>query len=167
MFTEISYYDFMINPIDRMKNDWFLITSGNQDCFNSMTASWGGIGHLWNENVAFLFVRPQRFTHTFIENYDTLTISFFTKNYRKALALLGSKSGKDTSKIEESGLTPMKFHSSMAYKEAEYVLVCKKLYCHTISEENMLGKELLEHYPNHDFHSMYIVKIENIYKKVN
>ena len=166
MFTEISYHDFSINAIDKIKNEWFLITAGNQENFNTMTASWGGVGNLWNESVAFVFVRPQRYTYKFTEENDTMTLSFYPKEYRKALSLLGTKSGRDTNKIKESGLTPMKFNDTMAFKEAEYVIVAKKLYIHDFKEENMIDQSVLEHYPEKDFHRMYIVKIEHIYKNI-
>ena len=167
MFTEISYHDFSINAIDTIKNEWFLITAGDSQHFNTMTASWGGIGNLWNESVAFVFIRPQRYTYEFTEENDTMTLSFYPKELKKALSLLGTKSGKNTNKIEESGLTPMKFNDTMAFKEANYVIVAKKLYIHDIKEENMLDTSILQNYPDKDFHRMYIVKIEHIYKKVN
>lgn len=167
MFTEITYHDFNLNVLDKFKNDWFLITAGSRENYNCMTASWGGIGNLWNENVAFLFVRPQRYTRKFIEDNEVLTISLFPKSEHKALALLGAKSGQDTNKIEESGLTPMQFNPTMSFKEADFVLVCKKLYHQQIQEEQMLDESIMKHYPNHDYHHMYIVKIEHIYKKLN
>ena len=43
--------------------EWMLITSGTIDRFNTMTASWGGIGWLWNKPVAYIFVRPDRYTY--------------------------------------------------------------------------------------------------------
>ena len=35
---------------------------------NTITASWGGFGVLWGKNVAFIFIRPQRYTKEFVEN---------------------------------------------------------------------------------------------------
>lgn len=39
------------NYIRLIGKDWMLITAGNQECFNTMTASWGGVGFLWNKPV--------------------------------------------------------------------------------------------------------------------
>ena len=66
---------------------WMLVTAGNQERFNTMTASWGGIGWLWNKPVAFVFVRPERYTHEFIEANERFTLSFYGENFRKALQL--------------------------------------------------------------------------------
>ena len=87
-------------------NDWMLVTAGTEDHFNTMTASWGGIGIPWNRPVAFLFIRPERYTHEFLEANERLSLSFFTEDYRKALQLCGSKSGRDMNKVEAAGLHP-------------------------------------------------------------
>lgn len=52
-----------------------------------MTVSWGGIGELWGKDVAMIFIRPQRYTYEFIEREDYFTMSFFEKEYKKALSL--------------------------------------------------------------------------------
>ena len=55
------------NAFDLIGKEWMLVTAGNKEKFNTMTASWGGIGWLWNKPVAFVFIRPERYTHDFIE----------------------------------------------------------------------------------------------------
>ena len=48
----------------------------SKEKFNTMTASWVGIGFLLNKAVAFIFIRPERYTYEFIEKNDMLTLSF-------------------------------------------------------------------------------------------
>ncbi len=50
--------------------------------FHTMTASWGGVGYLWNKPVVFVFVRPERYTFEFIERCDCFTLSFLCEEYR-------------------------------------------------------------------------------------
>ena len=40
--------------------DWMLITAADPDtgAVNTMTASWGAMGELWNKDVCFIFIRP-------------------------------------------------------------------------------------------------------------
>ena len=46
------------NFFESISKEWMLVTAGNKDAFNTMTANWGGIGFLWNKPVVmFLFVR--------------------------------------------------------------------------------------------------------------
>ena len=109
--------------------EWMLITSGDSSNFNTMTASWGGLGWLWNRPVAFLFVRPERYTHEFIERNERLTLSFFPDSQRKALQVCGSKSGRDCNKVKEAGLTPVSLESgTVSFAEACLTLDCRKLF---------------------------------------
>ena len=85
MMKKISPYDLPGNVFTLIDKDWMLITAGTLDKFNTMTASWGGFGILWNEPVSFVFVRPTRFTYLFMEKNDFFTLSFFDHKYRKIL----------------------------------------------------------------------------------
>ena len=66
-FTEINCENLNMNAFKSIGKDWMLITSGNKEKFNTMTASWGSVGVLWNKNIATIFVRPQRYTFEFLE----------------------------------------------------------------------------------------------------
>ena len=72
-----------------------LVTAGTKEKFNTMTASWGGIGWLWNKPVAFVFIRPERYTYEFVEKNDYLTLSFLGEENKKIHAVCGSKSGRN------------------------------------------------------------------------
>lgn len=46
------------NFIELIGKEWMLVSAGDKEKFNMMTASWGGVGVLWNRPVVFaLFVR--------------------------------------------------------------------------------------------------------------
>ena len=108
---------------------WMLVTAGTAERCNTMTASWGGLGVLWGKPVATVYIRPQRYTLEFVEREDCFTLSFFGEEYRKALALCGSKSGRDVDKVKECGFTVAGAACGAPYfEEAGLVLVCKKAY---------------------------------------
>lgn len=141
-------------------SDWMLITAGNEGSYNSMTASWGGLGHLWNLDVCFCFIRPTRYTHGFMERSETFSICFFEEKYRKALDYCGSHSGKDVDKAKETGLTPVSGEKgTVYYDEARIVLLCEKIYYQDIIPGQFLDSGLESHYPIKDYHRMYIGKI--------
>src|SRR5512139_341908 len=96
------------NPFRLIGADWMLITAGSPDAFNTMTASWGGLGVLWERKVAFCFIRPTRHTYGFIERAGGFTLSFFGEQYRSALQFCGTHSGRDTDKVSGAGLTPVR-----------------------------------------------------------
>lgn len=55
---EISVSELQDNMFDAIGKEWMLVTAGTQDKFNMMTASWGGTGILWeNQLLSSLFVR--------------------------------------------------------------------------------------------------------------
>ena len=69
-FSTITAEEMNPNPFSLIGKDWMLISSGNIEKFNTMTASWGGMGVLWRKNVCFVFVRPSRYTYEFMESND-------------------------------------------------------------------------------------------------
>lgn len=141
--------------------DWALLTAGAGDAVNTMTVSWGGVGILWNKPVALCFVRPQRHTYTLIEGEEHLSLSFLDEQYRDALRLCGSKSGRDLNKFEAAGLTPVLEKTTPFVGEARLVLLCRKLYADDLEAGNFLDSSLLSHYKANDFHRMYICEIEH------
>ena len=49
------------NFIEIIGKEWMLVSAGDKTKFNTMTASWGGVGFLWNKPVVFVFIRPERY----------------------------------------------------------------------------------------------------------
>lgn len=151
------------NTFKLIGSDWMLITVGSPESYNTMTASWGGFGVLWNKKVCFCVVRPVRYTYEFMERADNFTLSFFDEKYRNALNICGSKSGRNIDKAAETGLTPIagKLSNTTSFAEARIVLECKKLYYQDIEPEHFLDKSIDENYPQKDYHRMYIGEIVN------
>lgn len=151
-----------------ISKEWMLVTAGGKDNYNTMTASWGGIGWLWNKPVAIIFIRPERYTHDFIEANDRLTLSFYDESYRKALQICGSKSGRDIDKAKECGITPVETESgSTTFAEARMTLDCRKLFKSDMEAAHFIDKSLVSQWyndqPGGGMHSIYIVEIEEIY----
>lgn len=148
------------NAINLIGKKWMLITAGNLDSYNTMTASWGGLGVLWNKPVVFIFIRPQRYTFEFAESNKFFTCSFFSNKYRKALNFCGSHSGRDVDKAKETGLTPFVTEAgSVAFKEATLILECKKIYFQDLNPDGFLSPDIIKNYPSKDFHRLYIGEI--------
>jgi len=147
------------NPFKLIGSDWMLITAGTPESFNTMTASWGGLGILWERKVATCFIRPTRHTFEFAERSPHFTLSFFEEQYRKALNYCGTHSGRDTDKVKESGLTPVKENDYVYFEQARLVLACRKLYYQDIGPERFLDPKIESMYPQKDYHRMYIGEI--------
>lgn len=150
--------------------EWFLVTAGTPDRFNMLTASWGGIGHLWNKPVAFLFIRPERYTHEFIEANDRLTLAFLgnDKAMRQAYALCGSKSGRELDKAQAAGLTSLPTpQGCVSFAEARLTIEGRKLFRVDMEADQFIDKTILERWyndqPGGSFHTLYVVEIEALY----
>ena len=52
-FYELYFNGEKINEsfIKNIGDEWMLITAGNKDKYNMMTASWGSMGIMWNKNI--------------------------------------------------------------------------------------------------------------------
>ncbi|MGQ9490102.1 MAG: flavin reductase family protein [Anaerolineae bacterium] len=149
------------NPFQLIGRDWMLVTAGTAESFNAMTASWGRLGHLWNRDVCFCFVRPQRHTFGFMERASHFTLSFFPTTYRAALEYGGSHSGRDVDKTAATGLIPVADKTGAVYfAQARLVLVCRKLYGGDIVRSAFTDPALpAEVYLKGDFHRMYVGEI--------
>ena len=95
-FKEVKIEELSFNPFTKIGKEWMLITAGNEEKCNTMTASWGGVGVMWGKNAVTAYIRPQRYTKEFVDREEAFTISFYDEKYRKALNLCGTVSGKDT-----------------------------------------------------------------------
>ena len=166
VFKPVPTSDFS-SVFDRLNKDWMLITAGNQSVANSMTASWGAFGILWNQPVAICFVRPQRHTFTLTESEDTLTLSFFDEEWKKALSYMGKFSGRDGDKYAACGMTVAHDENGTPYPaQARTVLICRKLYAGRLDEHAFVDPTLIEkNYPSKDFHQMYVCKIEAVLQR--
>ena len=167
MLKSVEIKDLDANLFRDLHDKWMLITAGSGEVCNTMTAGWGGLGFLWGMPVTYSFVRPQRYTHDFLEREEYFTLAFFGEEYRPQLGLCGQKSGRDVDKVKECGFTVKTAACGAPYfEEAETVVVCRKRYVQAI-DPALMDKELEEKwYPTHDgYHDMYIGEIVEILKK--
>lgn len=164
----IEIKDLTENFFETISKEWMLVTAGTPDHFNTMTASWGGIGFLWNKPVAFVFIRPERYTYEFAEKNEYLTLSFLGDENRQIYNICGSKSGRDTDKVQETGLNPLPTpDGNITFEQSRLTLECRKLYSRMLEPESFIDKQPLEKWysENNGMHKMYIVEIVNVWKK--
>lgn len=165
VFRSVSPASLPDNFFSRIGEDWMLITATDSaGVTNTMTASWGCAGILWNKPVAVCFIRPQRYTYGIVEDSDTLTLSFFPAGeQREALRYCGTKSGRDGDKFAATGLTVATTPAGTPYPaEANLVLVCRKLYADDLKEGCFIDPEMLKHYAAKDYHRFYICEITEV-----
>ncbi|UTY38030.1 flavin reductase family protein [Allocoprobacillus halotolerans] len=165
-FKKIDIQNLDMNTFQAIGKDWMLITAGDQNKINTMTASWGGMGVLWGENVVQAYIRPQRYTKQFVDEQSCFSLSFFD-GYKKELSVLGTVSGRDQDKIQNVDFHPTFIDGVPTFEEAKFVFIVEKIYEDIIKPENFIDTSLDQKwYPEKDYHHVYIAKIKGVYQKV-
>ncbi|MBR4554136.1 MAG: flavin reductase [Ruminococcus sp.] len=148
-------------------SEWMLVTAGTPEKFNTMTASWGFIGVMWNKPCAVTAIRPQRYTKEFMDRGEYFTLSFYPPEMRKALAFCGSNSGRDVDKCCKTGLVPVAVGDTVAFEQARCILLCRKLYAQKMDADCFVDKGIVsEQYRLNDLHTAYYAEIIAAYEKV-
>lgn len=154
------------NVFSLIGDKWMLITAGTGEQCNTMTASWGGLGVIWDAPAATCYIRPQRYTKEFVDREEYFTLAFFGEEWRKALSLCGSKSGRDVDKVKECGFTVKTAACGAPYfEQADLVLVCRKRFAQEMDPANIPQDVKEKWYPNQDYHTMYIGEIVEVLQK--
>lgn len=159
-FRKVGVFDIKDNVFKLIADDWMLVTAGTLESFNTMTASWGTLGELWNKKIAICFVRPTRYTYEFMERESSFTLSFFEERHREVLNYCGTKSGRDVNKMAATRLVPVESESGSVYfEQARLVLECRKIYIHDLDPSQFLDPVIHKSYPQKDYHRMYIGEV--------
>ena len=153
------------NLVKMISDDWALVSAADGESWNTMTISWGGIGELWGKDVVFTFIRPQRYTKEFMDKSDYFTVSFFDEQYKDALRICGTKSGKDCDKISLAGLTAEYDGEAVYPSEAKLVIKCRKIAVQKMDNAGFLDETIESNYKAGDYHFIYIGEIEKVLEK--
>ena len=166
-FRQITPSELTRSPFDLIGKDWLLITapdSTKESGANAMTASWGGLGVLWNKSVATVYVRPQRYSYKLCEEAERISLCVLPSSYRSALTYCGRNSGRDHDKLLDCGLDCTVIDGVPVIEQSSLVMICKKAYVDDLKEEAFVDRSHLSHYDK-DYHRFYILEIEKILVK--
>lgn len=161
LFKEISARNIKDNLIKAISEEYMLISAGDENGYNMMTASWGFMGEMWGNDSVIAMIRPQRYTMEFVDKSDYFSLSFYGEN-KEIHKICGSKSGRDCDKTALTGLTPVFSDGTVYFEQARLVLICKKQYVNRLNENEFIDKEPLRWYKDGDYHYMVMGKIEKV-----
>ena len=166
-FRTLKPEELLLNPFTLIGKEWMLVTATDgEGNANPMTASWGGMGVLWNRPVCFIFIRPQRYTHEFAVKGERMTLSFFDEEYRGALRTCGTVSGREVDKAKACHFTPLRDGAgAVYYAEAKTVLSVRTLYRGPLEKCGFLDPSLLSNYPEEDFHTVFVAEVTEVRQK--
>lgn len=144
-----------------------LLAAGDRTICNPMTIGWCQLGRLWSRPVCTVYVRPERYTYSLMESHDYFTVSVLPAAKQEIMKLCGAKSGRDMDKVQACGLT-VRYGIGDApfFEEAEWVLVCKKLYVQDLDPACVKDEDcILPSYQSQGWHRAYIGQVLEVYTK--
>lgn len=150
----------------RPARDWMLIGARDGEGENLMTASWGGFGFAWGRPIALCLIRPERYTHGLLLRERRLSLSFLPKEYREAMRLCGTVSGREGNKSFRAGLHCARKGEIPYPEEADTVLLCRVLYAEGMKREGFCDASLLPRfYAEGGLHTLLLCSVEEVLVK--
>ncbi len=161
---DISFSDEAGKALAALKEGAFL-TAGDMAKNNVMTIAWGSIGFMWGKPMFTVLVRPSRYTHRFMEEGGEFTVSLPVGSMKEALAICGSKSGRDLDKVKAAGLklqagkkvaTPVVAGCAVYYE-------CRVVYKYELAPGRLDKGLEAACYKDGDYHTVYVGEIVAAY----
>ena len=167
----VNPFDYA-NEINHALEKGILLTTKADGKVNTMTIGWGMLGIQWNKPIFIGLVRGCRHTYSMLEANPEFTVNIplgaLDKNI---IRICGTKSGRDTDKFQELGLTTEEPEviSVPGIRQVPLTLECKVLYKQQQYPEHLLSKEPLRFYQEtpvsiqDDYHTAYYGEIVSAY----
>ena len=175
MKKHVETFDYAGTICKEMKKG-ILLTTKVDDKVNTMTIGWGKIGIEWGKPIFIAYVRESRYTKTMLEQSGEFTVNIpMGEVDKKTLGYCGTKSGRNTDKIADMGLTLEEGESITVpgIKELPLTLECKVIYKQKQDLAAIPEEILARYYPqdvdgsapgsNRDYHIAYYGEIVNTY----
>ena len=171
MKKKINVWDYA-GKIAEAMNPGILVTTKADGQVNTMTIGWGTLGIEWSRPIFTLYVRESRHTKQLLDANGEFTINVPLDGCdKKILAYCGTKSGRDTNKIQDLNLTleEPSIISVPGIKELPLTLECKVLYQQDQNAPFADSEVHERYYPpffpdgRRDYHTVYYGQIVDAY----
>lgn len=169
MKKKIDLFDYSEIIMKKLQKGILITTKDSK--VNSMTISWGAMGIEWGKPIFTTYIRQSRFTRAQLDKTGEFTVNIpLDDDVKNIIGICGSKSGRDTDKIKELGLTleEPETGSVPGIKELPLTLECKVVY-KQMQDMLSMPKDVVDScYPkdgngNRDMHIAYYAEIVNAY----
>lgn len=162
---KIKYNEYAKEALDGLTRGAFLNVS-HEGVDNTMTIGWGSISYIWRKPIFMVMVRYSRHTYEMLSGAGEFTVSIpFGDEFKKELALCGTKSGRDLDKFQSCN-----FPKARANKvNAPLILGCNLHYeCQVVYkqvlEPGALDSEMSnKFYKDDDVHVLFYGEIVGTY----
>ena len=165
MINQLTYEQFSAEAASLMPKNAFM-TTAHAGKTNTMTIGWGSVGIMWGKPVFTAMVRQSRYTKELVEASGEFTITLPLAEMKEALALCGSKSGRDLDKIAAAklDLAAGQAIATPVINAPGLQLECKVVFKQTMEQQNLDAANQTKWYANGDYHTLYFGEIIAAYK---
>jgi flavin reductase (DIM6/NTAB) family NADH-FMN oxidoreductase RutF len=166
MVDNLKYHEMAREMLDQLPRGAFLSVKAGER-INTMTIGWGAIGYMWQKPVLIVMVRYSRYTHELISQAQEFSVSVPQNNdFKKSLAVAGSKSGRDMDKFQELNLTitPGQKTEAPVIAGCGLVYECRILYRQALDPEGLNEAIKSKFYSDEDYHVLYFGEILACYE---
>ncbi|MCC8188320.1 MAG: flavin reductase [Bacteroides sp.] len=167
LFKQIDPKDIPEDVFTLVNKDFTVLTGGTPELYNSMIASWGGWGTLFDKPATWCFLRSNRYTLGLIRKEKGYTMSYFEEEYKEEIMPFGMQSGGD--KMKHTRLTAVQTPAgNMTFKEAKLIIECELFEVTTVSPDDFETEEAREfvvaaHAETKDYHKIVFGEITNVW----
>lgn len=133
------------NFIEIIGKEWMLVSAGDKDKFNMMTASWGG-RRLPVEQAGSVRLYPSGTLYPRVCRCEgSFHAVLLGEEHKTAHKICGAKSGRDIDKVAATGLTPYFTDlGNPCFEESRLTLECKTLYVTKMDKDHFVDPALYE-----------------------
>lgn len=169
LFKKIDPTEIPEDVFTLVNKDFTVLTGGNPEHYNSMLASWGGWGTLFDKPVTWCFLRANRYTLELIRKDLTYTMSYFDNEYKEDIMPFGTQSGRNSNKMKETKLAAVQTPAgNMTYKEAKLIIECKLFEITTVSPDDFQTEDFRTfvtdaHAEAKDYHKIVFGEITGVW----
>ena len=173
MKKEINVFQYAPHILDHLTHSGILVTAKVGSKVNPITIGWGTIGMQWGKPLFQAYIRESRYTKAMLDEAREFTVNVpltRTERVKEILSLCGSKSGRDTDKPAQLGLTLVDGEkvSAPAIAELPLTLECKVVYSVRQDGSVMPEDVMKRYYPDwekdhNNVHSVYYGEIVAAY----
>lgn len=175
MKQDIEVFDYAKEIVSAIPKG-VLLTTKNGDQVDAMTIGWGTLGVEWGLPIFVAFVREGRFTREQLDASGEFTVNVpYGEFDRKILTYCGTRSGRDTDKVSDLGLTLVasELVKAPGIRELPLTLECKVLYRQLQDKDSIPAFIREKMYPedldssnsgsNRDYHIAYYGQVVKAY----
>ncbi len=160
----MNFLDKTTDALLRLDKFTAFLTVGDSRSVNPMTIGWASFGIACGKPVLSVMIRQSRFSKKLIDENPVFSVSIpRDESYKKALAVCGSRSGRDTDKMALCALEAEKadiinvpgIKNCLMYE-------CKVIYKTEMTNELTVHEMSSKWYKDGNYHTIYTGEILNI-----